>query len=226
MTDTSSGTPSGTPAETPTGTPGERPAATPAGLPTQERTGTWAASADTVAFTADDEANALIATDPLALLIATLLNQQLPKSYAFRSPLELKDRMGGRLDAAEIAAMDPDAFLALFSEDPPLHRVPGPWAKRTQVLCQWLVDNHGGKAQDVWEPAQTGEELLARVTTIPGLTKQKALEFMAILASQLEFQPPGWRDIAGHYVDREWYSVSPRPRLYGKEARIAAGGEG
>ena len=166
----------------------------------------------------------LIASDPLALLIATLLNQQLPKSYAFRSPLELKDRMGGKLDAAEIAAYDPDAFLALFSEDPPLHRAPGPWAKRTQALCQWLVDNHGGKAEDVWEPAQNGEELLARVSTIPGLTKQKALEFMAILATQLNFEPPGWKDIAGHYIDREWYSVSPRPRLYGKEARIAAGG--
>ena len=178
-----------------------------------------------IPFTGDDEANQLVAEDPLALLIAVLLNQQLPKSYAFRSPLELKDRMGGRLDAAEIAAYDPDAFLTLFSEDPPLHRAPAAWAKRTQVLCQYVVDNMGGRAEAIWETATTGEELLARTSALPGFTLQKALEFMAILATQLKVEPPGWKEIAGQYVDRDWYSVSPRPRLYGREARIAAGGE-
>ena len=197
-----------TPAEAPPDVTGEAPAE----------------DSEAVTFTNDDEANQLIAEDPLALLMATLLNQQLPKSYAFRSPLYLKERMDGKLDAADIAAYDPEAFVVLFSEDPPLHRAPAPWAKRTQVLCQFLVDNHGGNAEDVWLPAQTGEELLARVSTLPGFTKQKGLEFMAILATLLKFQPPGWKEIAGHYIDRDWYSVSPRPRLYGKEARLAAGG--
>jgi uncharacterized HhH-GPD family protein len=214
----------GTTAGTAPDAPAETSPAETSGRPAPMYTSTFPSVPDTVAFTGDDEANALIATDPLALLIATLLNQQLPKSYAFRSPLELKERMGGTLDAAEIASADPEAFVALFSEDPPLHRVPAPWAKRTQVLCQFVVDSHGGRAEDIWEPAQTGEELLARVSLLPGFTKQKALEFMAILATQLDVKPPGWEPIAGHYVDREWFSVSPRPRLYGKEARLAAGG--
>ena len=161
MTDTPADTPAetpaaaATPAETPAAPAAETPAETPAAPAVAERTGTWPASADTVAFTADDEANALVASDPLALLIATLLNQQLPKSYAFRSPLELRDRMGGKLDAAEIAAFDPDAFLELFSEDPPStgSPAPGPSAPRSSV--NGLSTSTAGKPRTCGSPPRT-----------------------------------------------------------------------
>jgi len=147
----------------------------------------------------DDAADALISSDPLALLIAMVLDQQIPLEWAFKGPLMLKDRLGTTLDAAYIAAMDPEDLKAAFSTRPALHRFPGSMAKRVQELCQALVDDYGGDPAKVWKSARTGEQLYANVKGLPGFGEQKARIFVALLAKQFGVRPPGWEEKAGDY---------------------------
>ena len=52
------------------------------------------AAPDRLHYTDSDEANQLIATDPLALLIGFALDQQVTVPTAFSGPLKLKQRLG------------------------------------------------------------------------------------------------------------------------------------
>lgn len=156
----------------------------------------------------DPKADDLLATDPLALLIGMLLDQQVPMEKAFHSPYDLKERMGGRLDAAEIAAMDPDELASMFAERPALHRFPGSMAGRTQELARQLVEHYDGDAAAVWTRATTGTELFVNVKALPGFGEQKARIFIALLAKRLGVQPPGWEDVAGAYGKPGWFSVA------------------
>ena len=144
-------------------------------------------------------ADKLLSADPLALLIGMVLDQQIPLEKAFTSPLDLKTRLGGRLDVAEIAGMDPDALATVFSTPPALHRFPRANAKRVQDLCRIVVDRYGGKAANVWRKAADGDDLLRRVKALPGFGEQKARIFVALLGKQLGVQPPGWQDAAGAF---------------------------
>src|ERR1700688_4197530 len=107
----------------------------------------------------DPEADALVSNDPLALLIAMVLDQQVPLEWAFSAPLRLVARLGSGLDAAQIAAMDPDVLTKAFAERPALHRFPGANAKRVQQLCRDIVDTYGGDPAAIWETAASGDEL-------------------------------------------------------------------
>ena len=89
-------------------------------------------------------ADRLLSDDPLALLIGMVLDQQVPLERAFSSPLDLMSRLGGRLDAEEMASMDPDKLAAVFSTRPALHRFPAANAKRVQDLCRIVVDTYHG----------------------------------------------------------------------------------
>ena len=109
-------------------------------------------------LTGDPDADRLLEGDPLALLIGMLLDQQVTMEKAFHSPYDLKERLGGRLDAGEIASMDPAKLAEVFSERPSLHRFPGSMAGRTQAMCQALVDQFGGRA----ERRRTTERVRAR----------------------------------------------------------------
>jgi uncharacterized HhH-GPD family protein len=162
----------------------------------------------TTAVTGDPEADHLVNSDPLALLLAMLLDQQVPMERAFHSPYELKERLGGRLDAAEIAAADPDDMARTFAERPALHRFPGSMARRTQELCRELVDRYGGRAEAVWGTAATGEQLLANLKALPGFGDQKARIFLALLAKRMGIAPPGWQEAAGIYGTPGWFSVA------------------
>ncbi|MDQ3898427.1 MAG: Fe-S cluster assembly protein HesB [Actinomycetota bacterium] len=159
-------------------------------------------------FTGDPPADELLATDPLALLIGMLLDQQVPMERAFHSPYDLKERLGGRLDAAEIAAMDAEELAAVFRGPPALHRYPASMAGRTQELCRALVERHGGKADRVWSNVETGQELLANLRALPGFGEQKARIFTALLAKRMGVTPPGWEDVAGPYARAGHYSVA------------------
>ena len=159
-------------------------------------------------LTGDAAADALLADDPLALLIGMLLDQQVPMEKAFRGPYDLKERLGGRLDAAEIAAADPDELAAVFARRPALHRFPGSMARRTQDLCRQLVEHFEGQAERVWTEATTGAELLANLRSLPGFGDQKARVFVALLAKRLGVTPPGWEDAAGAYAAPGWFSVA------------------
>ncbi|CAM5739887.1 hypothetical protein STAFG_6656 [Streptomyces afghaniensis 772] len=148
----------------------------------------------------DPEADALLGRSPLAALVGMLLDQQIPMEWAFKGPATIAQRLGtDDLDAHEIAAHDPEAFAALLSQKPAVHRYPGSMAKRIQQLCQYLVEHYDGDAEAVWKDAPTGKELLKRLAELPGFGKQKAQIFLALLGKQLGVQPTGWREAAGSY---------------------------
>ena len=159
-------------------------------------------------FTGDPPADELLATDPLALLIGMLLDQQFPMERAFHSPYELKERLGGRLDVAAIASMDAEALAAVFRGPPALHRYPGSMAGRTQELCRALLERFDGKAEQVWASAETGNDLFANLRSLPGFGEQKSRIFTAVLAKQLDVTPPGWEEAAGPYAAVGHFSVA------------------
>jgi uncharacterized HhH-GPD family protein len=132
-------------------------------------------------FTDSDEANRLIADDPLALLIGFALDQQVPVPVAFAGPLKLKERIGG-LDAKRIATMHPDELDAAFREKPAIHRFPGSMAKRVQELCAIVVDEYGGRAERVWTEAAGGDDLRRRIGSLPGFGTMKITGLGSVLA--------------------------------------------
>jgi uncharacterized HhH-GPD family protein len=145
-------------------------------------------------FTENDEADELLAREPLALLIGFVLDQQVTVQKAFSSPLELSRRIGG-LDAERIAALAPADLEAAFRERPALHRFPGSMAKRVQELCAVLVEEYGGDPERVWADADTGRELRDRLLALPGIGEMKAKALTAVLAKRYGIRPPGWEDV-------------------------------
>jgi uncharacterized HhH-GPD family protein len=115
-----------------------------------------------IVWTQDPAANKLLETDPLALLIGMVLDQQVKMEKAFGGPYELQRRLGG-LDARQIASMEPDRLDAVFRERPALHRFPGSMARRVQAMCAEIVQDYGGDAGSVWRDARDGDELAARI---------------------------------------------------------------
>ncbi len=152
-----------------------------------------------VQLTQDPAADALLGSDPLALLIGMLLDQQVPMETAFAGPKKIADRMG-RLDARDIADYDPEKFAALCSERPAIHRFPGSMAKRIQQLAQIIVDRYEGDAAALWTAGDPdGPELLRRLKELPGFGDQKAQIFLALLGKQYRVTPTGWRAAAAQY---------------------------
>jgi len=148
----------------------------------------------------DPEADELLGRSPLAALVGMLLDQQVPMEWAFKGPRTIADRLGADdLDAQDIAVRDPEAFAALLSDKPAVHRYPGSMAKRIQQLCQYLVEHYDGDAAAVWKDVGTGKELLERLEELPGFGRQKAQIFLALLGKQLGVRPTGWREAAGSY---------------------------
>jgi uncharacterized HhH-GPD family protein len=147
----------------------------------------------------DPAADALLESNPFALLVGMLLDQQIPLEVAFAGPKKIADRMGG-VDAREIADYDPDKFAALCAERPAVHRFPGSMAKRIQALAQIVVDRYGGDGAGVWAAGEPdGAEVLQRLKELPGFGDQKARIFLALLGKQYGVTPKGWREAAGDY---------------------------
>ncbi|WP_395111202.1 HhH-GPD-type base excision DNA repair protein [Actinomadura sp. SCN-SB] len=146
------------------------------------------------------EANELLARSPLAALIGMLLDQQVPMEWAFSGPYTIAERLGVEdLDAGEIAAQDPEAFAALLSRKPAVHRYPGSMAKRIQALCRYVVEHYDGDAEAIWRDVTDGKELFKRLNALPGYGKQKAQIFVALLGKRYGVRPEGWREAAGAY---------------------------
>lgn len=150
---------------------------------------------DRLPWTGDDEADRLLATDPFALLVGFVLDQQVTLQKAFSGPMELKRRMGG-LDAATIAAMDTGELEATFAQRPALHRFPGNMARRTQALAQAIVRDYGGDSESVWRDAKDGRDLERRLLSLPGVGEMKAKTMIAVLGKQFGVRPPGWEEVA------------------------------
>jgi uncharacterized HhH-GPD family protein len=167
-------------------------------------------TAKSLPFTGDPRADKYLVEDPLALLIGMVLDQQVPVEKAFAGPWVLRQRLGTKLDAANIAAMSSDELTALFVERPALHRFPGSMAARVQDLCRLLVQDYGGDAAAVWTTAATGDELFKRVKALPGFGEHKARIFVALLAKQLGVRPKGWETAAGPTAKRAAHSGQSR----------------
>jgi uncharacterized HhH-GPD family protein len=132
-------------------------------------------------FTDSDEANELIAHDPLALLIGFALDQQVTVPTAFSGPLKLKQRIGA-LDAAAIAMMDPQQLEDVFRERPAIHRFPGSMARRVQELCAVVLEEYGGNAERVWTEATDVNDLRRRIGALPGFGEMKITGLGSVLA--------------------------------------------
>ncbi|MTD16483.1 Fe-S cluster assembly protein HesB [Nakamurella sp. YIM 132087] len=144
-------------------------------------------------------ADHLLSTDPNALLIGMVLDQQVTMEKAFAGPAVIAERMGGSLDVAAIAAADPEVFKEICSRPPAVHRFPGSMAGRVQSVCQVLVEQYDGDAANLWADAADGKELKKRVAALPGFGAAKSTIFVALLGKQYGITPPGWREASAPY---------------------------
>lgn len=181
-------------------------------------------------LTGDRTADALLASDPNALLLGMVLDQQVTMEKAFAGPAVLAERLGGTLDVAKIAAMDPSDFEAMCAQRPAIHRFPGAMAKRVQAVCIELVEHHQGSAAELWNAADSGADLFKAIKSLPGFGDQKAKIFVALLAKQYDVRPPGWQKAAGDYGLDGFRSVADvvdpesleKVRITKREAKQAA----
>jgi uncharacterized HhH-GPD family protein len=153
----------------------------------------------TLSLPVETAANELLSRSPLALLIAMLLDQQVPLEKAFSSPYQLVLRLGHEPTAEELADYEPEALADIFAERPALHRFPRAMAGRVQELARLLVDRYDGDAAQVWASAESGQALRDSLAELPGFGAYKAQITMALLGKQLGVQPEGWREAAGPY---------------------------
>ncbi|HEX5396843.1 MAG TPA: HhH-GPD-type base excision DNA repair protein [Candidatus Limnocylindria bacterium] len=149
-------------------------------------------------YTDDPEANRLNASDPMALLIGFVLDQQVPVQKAFSGPLELKGRIG-TLDARRIADMSPDDLEAAFAQRPALHRFPAAMAKRVQALAAAVAESYGDDASRIWTDAVDGPDLVKRIGALPGFGGMKVRSLTAVLGKRLGVRLPGMDEVMPSY---------------------------
>ncbi|MBA2763716.1 MAG: DNA repair protein [Thermoleophilaceae bacterium] len=135
-------------------------------------------------FTGSDEANALIAADPMALLVGFALDQQVSVQKAFSGPSVLLERLGA-IDAATLASAD---LEAAFREKPAVHRYPGAMAKRVHDLAVHLSEQYDGEADRVWTDAADSAELRANLAALPGFGEMKVKALAGVLAKQFDVE--------------------------------------
>ena len=145
-------------------------------------------------FTGNDDADSLIATDPLALLIGFALDQQVTVQKAFSGPFDLRARLG-HLDARRIAATDPAELDRVFRQQPALHRFPGSMAGKVQALCAAIAERYDNDASKIWHEATDGRDLQRRLLELPGIGEMKARTILAILGKRLGVSLPGMAEV-------------------------------
>jgi uncharacterized HhH-GPD family protein len=161
----------------------------------------------TMFITGDADADLLLNTDGTAALIGMLLDQQVPMEWAFIGPATLRARLG-HLDAEQIAAMDQEAFVAVCCARPAIHRFPASMGRRIHDLCAALVERFDGRGEGVWAGVKSGDELYARLRTLPGYGEEKSKIFVAILGKRFKVRPKGWQLAAGKFGDDTPRSVA------------------
>jgi uncharacterized HhH-GPD family protein len=158
---------------------------------------------DQLPFTESEEANRLLATDGLAVLLGMLLDQQFPMERAFYGPQLLEERLGETLDEERIANWDPEELAEIFRGPPAIHQYWSAMSKRAQALCQVLVDEYDGRAENLWETAENGADLLKRLKALPGFGNAKSRIFVGLLGKRLGVRPEGWEEKAA-----DWPSIA------------------
>ncbi len=154
----------------------------------------------TMPVTGNPDADRLLVEDPLALLLGMLLDQQVPMEWAFTGPFTLRERLG-QLDAAEIAAMPVDDFVAVCREKPAIHRFPKSMGERIHAVCTDLVEHYDGDAEKIWAGEQDAQVVHDRLRALPGYGEEKTKIFLAILAKRFGIQPEGWEALAAPFSD-------------------------
>ena len=184
----------------------------------------------TLWITGDAEFDDLVNADPLALLIGMLLDQQIAIELAFRGPARLRERLGGRFDAATIAAWDPDDFAALCAQKPALHRFPASMAGRIQELCAHVVEEYDGDAGRIWKRRRSATTVAANLAAVPGYGDEKVRILIAVLAKRFAVRPDGWESASAPFSDDQPRSVADMGSAEGrlavrewKKAQKAAG---
>ena len=162
----------------------------------------------TLAVTGDATADELVNANPLALLTAMLLDQQITMEWAFMGPHRLQERLGVELAPAAVAALNPEDFAAAVAARPALHRFPGAMAERMMRLCHHLIDHHDGDAAAVWTEAATGTELLDRIRDLPGYGNEKAKILVAVLGKRFRVRPDGWEAASAPFSDDQPRTVA------------------
>lgn len=153
---------------------------------------------DRLPYTGNDEADALLVSEPLALLIGLALDQQVTLQKAFSGPYDLHERLG-HLDAARIAGMDPAELDEVFRRRPALHRFPGSMAGKVQALCAVIRDAYGNDAARLWTDATDGRDLEQRIGGLPGFGPMKVRTLLAILNKRLGVDLPGLAEVVPDY---------------------------
>ncbi|MFM9084668.1 MAG: HhH-GPD-type base excision DNA repair protein [Actinomycetota bacterium] len=154
----------------------------------------------TLYITGNTAADTLLNSNGTALMIGMLLDQQVPMEWAFNGAHTLKQRLG-HLDPARIAAMDPEAFLAVCLEKPAIHRFPKAMAGRIQGLCALLDERYKGRAENIWRGVDDASVLFERLREFPGFGEETAQIFVALLAKRFGIKPRGWKTAAGVFSD-------------------------
>ncbi|HXG26646.1 MAG TPA: HhH-GPD-type base excision DNA repair protein [Candidatus Binatia bacterium] len=150
--------------------------------------------AATLPFTGNPQADELVSTDPLALLIGFALDQQVTVQKAFSGPLDIRARLG-HLDAKRIAATEPAELDRVFRERPAIHRFPGSMAAKVQALAAAIAERYEGDASRIWREAADGKDLERRLLELPGIGEMKAKTILAVLAKRLGVSVPGIEDV-------------------------------
>lgn len=145
---------------------------------------------DRLYLTGNDDADRLLASNPLALLIGFALDQQITVQKAFSGPLDLQQRLG-HLDAAKIAALEPDVLDRTFRDRPAIHRFPGAMATKVAQLCAVIAGQYGNDAARIWSDARDGKDLQARLMALPGFGEMKVRGVIAVLHRRLGVSLPG-----------------------------------
>jgi uncharacterized HhH-GPD family protein len=156
----------------------------------------------TLYITGDAAADELLNTDPLALLLGMLLDQQVPMQWAFKGPESLRKRLGGTLDAKAIAAMDPEELVAVFCDKPALHRFPAVMARRAHELCVSVAEHYDGDAGQIWAGTKKASVVYERLRELPGFGDEKSRIFLALLAKRFKVRPTGWIEVTTPFGDR------------------------
>ncbi len=149
---------------------------------------------DRLYFTGDDEADRLLVSQPMALLIGFALDQQVPVQWAFSAPKVLLERLG-TLDPRRLAALDPADLEAAAKGPPAIHRFPSAMAKRIGELASHVATTYGDDAARLWTDASDGRDLQRRIAALPGFGDMKVASLSAVLAKQLGVRLPGIDDV-------------------------------
>lgn len=158
---------------------------------------------ESLPWTGHAEADRLLASNPFALLVGMLLDQQFPMERAFYGPFLLQQRLGAPPTAALLAGIDPRVLEPIFKGPPAIHRFPGAFAKRTHELAVSIVENYDADSARIWMTASTGDELYRRLRALPGFGEAKARIFVGVLGKRLGVRPPGWEAAAA-----DWASIA------------------